>query len=441
MPRKIFLSFLGAIPYFPTKYYLEADRRDLSDEIYFVQEHLIRQHSDISDAIIFTTEDAYKNNYINRVERTTLFLHPDQGLKHVLGALHSENNLENFHSEPIPNGNSESEIWAIFKKVYDIFEPNDEVIVDVTFGFRSLPMLMVVLLNYAKTLKNINVSAIYYGNYEAGREEKDGWMKNAQSEDEKKNIAKKIVEAPILNLLPFVELQAWTYAAQSFSVGNAIPLSKITERNYPIFSTDIDYFAKAIQTCRGLDLVQNIDVDTLKSNIRHMSEQSDIDVVLRPLLNIVSDKLLPFQSHQLSNGFAAVEWCIEHGMIQQGITMLQETLQSYVVESIIGREEITIRTYRYAANGALGGYNSPSRTIDEAKRDELPVTDEYIIAIYQSMSELVKSKKGLSKQYRLLTGDIRNDINHGGFRDNYMSPDDLKMHLTNIFNEIKSLNL
>ncbi len=431
MPRKIFLSFLGAIPYYPTKYYLEANRQDLSDEIYFVQEHLIRRHRVMDEVIIFTTHEASKNNYHSRIERPRdqpPVFHEEQGLESALQPLKADGSLKVYREQPIANGYSEAEIWDVFQTVFEQLEEGDHVIFDVTFGFRSLPMLVIVLLNYARTLKNITVEAIYYGNYEAGKEEKS--IKGTPH-----------VEAPVLRLDAFVQLQDWTHAAQSFAVGNVTPLSRITQAKYPAFSQEIDHFAKAIQTCRGFDMIQHIDVDKLKANIQQMSAQSDIEAVLRPLLDIVGSKLAPFQSRQLSNGFAAVEWCIEHGMIQQGVTILQETLQSYVIESILGRDELTMRIYRFAANGALGGYKSPKRTIEEAHRDKFPVTDDELTATYQSMYELVKSKEGLSVQYRLLTGELRNDINHGGFRDNYMTPAGLKAELSRIFDEIKALNL
>ncbi|MBX2929802.1 MAG: TIGR02221 family CRISPR-associated protein [Saprospiraceae bacterium] len=438
MPRKIFLSFLGAIPYFPTKYYLEADRRDLSNEIYFVQEHLIRQHPGITEAITFTTDDARKNNYENRIERPrdqAPIYHEGQGLEGILKQLKAEGILNKYRSEHIPNGYSEAEIWEVFQVVYEQLNEGDMVVFDVTFGFRSLPMLVIVLLNYARTLKNIQVEAIYYGNYEAGK-------------DEKTHKTMPHVEAPILRLDAFVHLQDWTHAAQSFMIGNVIPLSEITKEKHPDFSHEINAFAKAILTCRGLGLAEDVKIDELKTSVRQMSEQSDIDVVLQPLLNKVSAKISPFDSGQLSNGFAAVDWCIQHNMTQQGITFLQETLISYMVEKFLGQDSLINIYERELAGSALQLFPSKNcMSLDPIKNKFFAQkTDDEkrnTILVYEEMREFVKNKTPLRDLYKELVGKdgFRNDINHCGYRRPYLRPEELNEALRNLFEKIKSLNL
>lgn len=439
MPRKVFLSFLGAIPYFPTKYYCQPDRTDLSSEIYFVQEHLIRQHGGIDEAIIFTTQEASNHNYHNRIERSRDQPPPHnkgQGLESILAQLKAEGALQTYREVSIPNGYSEAEIWAVFQTVFDQLEQADRIVFDVTFGFRSLPMLVVVLLNYARTLKKVQIEAIYYGNYEAGKEEQARKPEMLQ------------VEAPVLRLDAFVQLQNWTYAAQSFLAGNATPLSEITSARYPDFSQEINTFSKAILTCRGLGLIQDVDIDKLKDNIRQISEQSDIDVVLQPLLDKVSAKISPFDSGQLSNGFAAVEWCIQHNMTQQGITFLQETLISYMVERFWGKDALTEVYLRNLAGSALqlfpahkNNHLNPDKSKPFSKKS--PEERVNILAIYDEMRRFVINKTPLSELYKELVGEegFRNDINHCGYRRPYLSPDELNNSLSALFENIKSLNL
>lgn len=437
MARKVFISFLGAVTYYPTKYYCQNDRSDLSEEIYYVQDHLIRQHPGITKAIIFTTEKASEWNYHNRMNRKTkegIEYDEGEGLKSVLQALKDEGLLQDFDEEPIPNGYTEAEIWEVFQKVFEQLGEGDQVVFDVTFGFRSLPMLVIVLLNYARTLRNIQVEAIYYGNYEAGRAEKDN-----------KNMSH--VEAPVLRLDTFVELQEWTHAAQSFMVGNVAPLSSITQDKHPEFSKEIDTFSKAILTCRGLRLVEDVEIDKLKESIRLMSEQSDIEVVLQPLLEKVSAKIAPFGSKQLSNGFAAVEWCIQHNMVQQGITFLQETIISYMVERFFGKEALTSVYERDLAGSALQLFHTnKNRFLQESFKAFKQKTEqerEDIKNIYTQMREFVKNKTPLKDLYAELVGEkgFRNDINHCGFRKHYLHPEELNESLKSLFEKIKSLNL
>jgi CRISPR-associated Csx2 family protein len=437
MARKVFISFLGAVTYKPTKYYCENDRSDLSQEIFFVQDHLIRQNPEITEAIIFTTKEASKWNYHNRMKRRTeegIEFVEGKGLKSVLQALKCEGVLKDFREELIPNGYTEEEIWEVFQKVFEKLKEGDRVVFDVTFGFRSLPILVIVLLNYARTLRNIEVEAIYYGNYEAGRAEK-----------ESQNIAH--VEAPVLRLDTFVELQEWTHAAQSFMVGNVAPLSAITQDKHPEFSKEIDAFSKAILTCRGLGLVEDVEIDKLKDSIRGMSEQSDIEVVLQPLLEKVSAKIASFGSKQLSNGFAAVEWCIQHNMTQQGITFLQETVISYMVERFFGDQVLTSVYVRDLAGSALQLYPTKKNRFlqDDCKpfQKKTEQEQEEIKTIYHKMRDFVKSKTPLNTLYGELVGKegFRNDINHCGYRRPYLRPKELNESLKSLFEKIKSLNL
>ena len=442
MPKK-FISFLGAIQYHQTRYYLETDRSDISAPIYYAQEHLLRRHAPIDEAIIFTTQEAEQKNYQGRITRQgqNFEVIPGAGLESVLSQLQTQNAIKTYRQEPIPNGYTEAEIWMVFQKVYKQLQEGDEVIFDVTFGFRSLPMLVLVLLNYARNLKGIKVLAVYYGNYEAGRAEKEERTAKASTEEDKEKSKSRAIEAPILRLDAFVQLQDWTYAAQSFSDGNVLPLARLAGPKSAELSNSLRVLAEAIQTCRGLELAYGLDIDQLKVHVNELEQQSDVAQQLRPLLSRINVKLAPFHSRQLSNGFAAVEWCIQHNMVQQGITFLQETLQSYLVEKIVGKEFLTNRVYRFAANGALGGYSSPRRTIEEKNRAELPISDQDITDCYKAMYKLVKSFEGLSELYRRLTGDFRNDINHCGFRDEYASPLQLKEQLSEIFQAVKALNL
>lgn len=97
------------------------------------------------------------NNRTQGVEKYT-------GLKTVL------HNME-LPFEPqaikIPDGKDEDEMWEIFSTIFSQLQENDELYIDLTHSFRYLPMLLLVLSNYAKFFENISVNHISYGNFEA----------------------------------------------------------------------------------------------------------------------------------------------------------------------------------------------------------------------------------------------------------------------------------
>ncbi|MBK6949004.1 MAG: TM1812 family CRISPR-associated protein [Haliscomenobacter sp.] len=86
------------------------------------------------------------------------------------------------------------------------------------------------IVNYAGVVKNIRVKAIYYGNYEAGKAERADQLEllklRGGDTQEIEVMRNKALEAPILDLSTFAELQGWTYAAQAFMyLGTAERLS------------------------------------------------------------------------------------------------------------------------------------------------------------------------------------------------------------------------
>ena len=52
-----------------------------------------------------------------------------------------KSNSVTYHSVPIPDGKSEHEIWQLFSIIAEKLSEDDEIILDITHGFRSLPFL------------------------------------------------------------------------------------------------------------------------------------------------------------------------------------------------------------------------------------------------------------------------------------------------------------
>jgi CRISPR-associated Csx2 family protein len=72
----------------------------------------------------------------------------------------------------------------------------DEVYIDITHAFRSIPMYALLLVGFLRQLKGINVKDIYYGMLEASSELK---------------------YAPVVSLSPLIELFDWISATGSFN--------------------------------------------------------------------------------------------------------------------------------------------------------------------------------------------------------------------------------
>lgn len=96
------------------------------------------------------------------------------------------------------NKQEQIEIFNTVSKAFERFENGDEIILDVTHSFRSLPLFATSLINYIQSFsdKNIHFNKVYYG------------MLDVMSEHNG--------VAPIIDISTAVELQNWTTAAYSF---------------------------------------------------------------------------------------------------------------------------------------------------------------------------------------------------------------------------------
>lgn len=101
-----------------------------------------------------------------------------------------------FKEVRIPAGSTEKEVWEIFEAVCEQIQQGDRVVVDVTHGFRSLPLLMVAALIFMKEVTEFSIDGVYYGNWEA--------------RDKEKRIE------PVFDLSPLVDMVSWAHAARIF---------------------------------------------------------------------------------------------------------------------------------------------------------------------------------------------------------------------------------
>ncbi len=398
----VFLSFLGTNRYLPCNYYY-GDKKIRN--VTFVQEALVSlfcTHFNENDRIvIFITPEAEKVNWHNSEK--------NEGLSSILKRCNLASAIK---PVTISTGHSEEEIWEVFNTLYDNIEQNDEIILDITHAFRSLPLLGTVCLNYARFLKKIKVKGIYYGAFEVlGTRDKV-----AKMEMESRN-------APVFDLSSFDLLQQWSSAFENFvnhgitrSISNLIyqqvnPLLKNSqgkdtqadeERQ---FAKALDMFGSYFSTVRGESIVEGKEIIFLKNRLNSIRNSELRVKALGPLFQKVSETIEPYGINNIKNGFFAVQWCIENGLIQQGITMLQETIVTYALERI-GEDRRDVK--KRQAFSSFVYLISTNREFDS-----LSPQDKEIVNIFSSLKD--DSTMSLLMEVFTTLRDYRNDINHGGY--------------------------
>ncbi len=421
MSRKVLLSFLGTGNYMSCKY--KSKEMGESKVVVYAQEAIAdlycREFTKNDIAYVFLTKAAEEKHW--------------DDLNSVLVGKHQ------FKVKGVKNiseGYSEEQLWSIFETIYNVLEEDDEIILDVTHAFRSLPMLQIVLLNYAKSLKNVKINAILYGAFE--------------SIGPAYNIAERIPNpkdrvAALLDLTAFSAIQAWTFGAESFiKTGKTTTIKQLSLENIKPILIDskgkdetangirglmksLSSIENSITTNRGKLINEGESFEQAKAEILKLSENTDtVFTPIKPILKQILSKLEVFDERP--HWEAAVQWCIDHELIQQGITQLQEGIISFICEKHeLDKYNLTDRELVAQALNILeqkfeeADWHTPAADYKEKVKEI--INDEF-----------AKEHKG---NYAALS-TYRNDINHGGYKENSISNGrQFKGNLEKIFKEFR----
>ncbi len=405
-----YISLLGTNAYLPCNYHFG----DISiNDCCYIQkallEILIKQDIVPEKIAIFTTEYAYKSNWIeNKFDSSR------PGLKEELYNMSEKIGfqVENIF---IPEGYNEDELWEIFKNILNELEENDEIILDITHSFRYLPMLTFIVINYARIVKKCSLKAVYYGAFEVL-----GPKSNVKDLPiEKRN-------APVFDLTPFIDLFDWTIAIDRYlETGDASNVENLTlseikkinkEINKSILDTKTDpsilfkdpkslknlsdsmkKFSDIVFTCRGSELTNAISL--LKKNIDNVLENTIHERIkpLSPIMDMLKKRFEKFSfSDEYINVIETAKWCYDNKMYQQGLTILEEGLINYVCDK-----------------WNLDKFDKDQRNLVAAYTHI--VNRNNIDAHYEFFEmEPKKANDLFTLLYNI--GDLRNDINHAGWR-------------------------
>ena len=388
---KRFLSFLGTGDYKPCRYRLNDQTSQTVVYVQTATNLFADPHCD--EAVVFCTAKAQE--------------------KHETGLLaeFSANGLPGPRIVPIPDGASEEQLWEIFRVVRDVVGDGDEIVFDVTHSFRSLPVVMTVLLRYLAAVKKTTIGACLYGAWEA--------------RDEEKNVA------PVFDLTPFFALDDWTHAIRSFEeYGDPLALRGLAaEKLGPLCGHDAAARTLNEAVRKMAAFATNIRLSNLgtvdgKFGVLSMKLRSDIAEplsrrgvsaavpVLEPVLERAAGTFSAFDDHEIRNGFRAARWAAAHGLLPQACTLLQETVVSIVCEqnSVICEQyrdlrpkKKTFREVRVFVSNVLGSAGEPKKLADWKP----PVESDVALALANALPP------GFTAPWDRLK-KIRNSVNHAG---------------------------
>jgi len=353
------LTFLGTGEYRPTTYVKHDDPNEICET------HLFPE----AVSKLYTPE------------QTVAFLTPSvkeckgDYLEHLQTKLGSK-----FCTKEIPNGHSANDLWQIFQICADSVDQNDEIILDITHAFRSLPLLIFTAAIYLRQVKSVHLKHIIYGAYDA--------------RDENTNLS------PIFDLTPFVRLLDWTHAVNIFqNSGDARSIAGLAGDQSHIANVLTDLSA-ALFTNRALEAQDA----AFKFNGLPFEEIQEF-----PLQILISQLRDNFQGMavnephdnpgpSLKAQYLQIQWYIENQHYLQAITLIREWLVSWQCIQQDGGDWLS-----------QGSRNKASEELNERVRNR---NDKW-------KQELVKHSLAQRQQSQLIElwgqcSDIRNHLAHCG---------------------------
>lgn len=424
---KVFISVLGTSKYLECIYTFENELNPCSTR--YVQEATVanfcRNWSEKDRILIFTTKQAEKTNWIDQaIHNPDDVRKPWLGLKSRLYGLEIPSTIQNVE---IPEGKSVDEIWIIFEQIYESLHHGDEVIFDITHAFRSIPMLVMIVLNYAAVLKKIKLKGIYYGAFEV--------LGNPR---EAEQIPLEERKVSVFDLTPFVELQQWSIAIDRFiKSGDAdlaaelarAPMTPFSSSDSEELASKMTNFTMSLATCRGPMLAES--AKELRESIKQF-ERQNIRPSLKHLLDLLEQKVEQFPDDEILSGLAAAKWCLEHNLIQQGFTILQETAVSYMCQ--LAGVDHKNNVYRKIAPSAIVCRNKPRSKWQWPAINYPEITDQFI-ASFEGNPHVISF---LDKPWNKLKAQ-RNDLDHAAYTEQTSSPEKFLDRLRDGISQVEKL--
>ena len=307
----VFLSFLGLgfknqktdqYKYDSTIYELNGKK---SKETEFVQvaEIGILGVSNFDKIIIVVTQKSYEAHFRN--------------IDHQLRKLGANNIISLIIEEDM----SASGQWKWFEQILEHIYYDDELTIDLTHGYRSIPIVFSTAVNFLQKAKNITLKAVYYGAYE-------------------KN--KKLV--PIIDMKDFYIINEWAEAVSRLvEDADARKLAEIS-RKAPEFQVEdfsdegfVKSFEDLTNTVRNVD-INNV-ADKTNTTIKLVEEKmQDASVTGKILLKMVVNKFVSLATKEPVSGrydksyfhlqLEIISLLLDHKLFMQAYTVMRELIGS-----------------------------------------------------------------------------------------------------------------
>lgn len=311
---KIYLSFLGLgsdkkdgkKAYTPAIYELHGKK---SGETEFVQvaEHeiLLKElgNEPFDKSIIVATQKSYDANYL-RLE----------GRLKTAGAV-------NIISVIIDEDMSAAGQWNWFEEILASIDHGDRLTVDLTHGYRAIPIIFSTAMNFLQKVKNVKIEGVYYGAFDVDRK-----------------------CSPIVDMKDFCIVNEWAEAVSRLvEDADARKMAQVAELSPDFQAGELndERLVKAFEELT--DAVRNVDIHRVSNKAAtaiHLVEEKEANASItgKILLRLVLDKFTSLAIGAPASGkydrayfltqLAIIRLLLEHRLFMQAYTVMREFIAS-----------------------------------------------------------------------------------------------------------------
>jgi hypothetical protein len=158
----------------------------------------------------------------------------------------------------------------------------------------------------------------------------------------------------------------------------------------------------AVSTCRGREIGQI--TNKLKTALETY-ETVELVRPFKPVFKRIKEQVSRFPDDTFRNGIQAARWCLDHNLIQQGFTILQEVFITHIIGRLDG--DVTDKDSRELVSQAMNIHKTgkPQEDWYKPARND-PQTVKKIAQLLSGYSEIMEAFEEVRNQ--------RNDLNHAG---------------------------
>lgn len=409
MNRKIFISFLGLgnqeknPPYDKVKYVL--NNNTTSCEKIFVQSAILELSDiDFDKIIIISTKKSSTN--ISKFKDEILSTNISKFKDEILDIDEKFDTSINDISDDLFDLDGERGAWNWFERLNEKIEFGDNVVLDVTHGFRIVPIVFSAALSYLKRAKNIDILGVLYGAYVPPKKEES---------------------YPIVDIKDFYSISDWAEGVgRLIDDADASFLHKIAKKEKSGGFVGLNNVELLGNITKLTESVRNIELQNVENNARNALdviqrsittakplEKQILRMIVEKFMSLISETPIAriYSKEYLILQMKLIELLATHGLYMQCFTAMREWMGSLGLaicgEYGFGSKNKDEKARRYAEVFVnMLQFEEDKWKFDE--REDVKKIKDKLYPSYKSLNNIEEIRPLLVKMQK-----VRNGFDHG----------------------------